>query len=178
MQLHYQNTTLTLYVFFTKSMMNFNTFPIFCWQGNMPMEKVKDRKSELLYVLGRMYSMVCQVKTGYSFLFTFERHEEWRKYCNRQKIDFEFFYGFWFFITLTFWKSVCQCVSVCQSVRRRTWSLNQSTDLVQNRYLASSLKYPEPFFLNENFFRHTMYLKFIGNEFTWCDMKHFFKTRE
>ena len=41
---------------------------------------------------------------------------------------------------------VCVCVSVCLSERRRTYSLNQLTDLVQNRYLGSSCKYFEAFF--------------------------------
>ena len=41
---------------------------------------------------------------------------------------------------------VCVCVCVCLSVRRRSQSLNQSTDLVQIRYLESSYKYLEPFF--------------------------------
>ena len=43
---------------------------------------------------------------------------------------------------MSFRKNVCVCVSVC----RRTHSLNQLTDLVQNRYLWSSRKYLEPFF--------------------------------
>ena len=43
---------------------------------------------------------------------------------------------------------VCVCVCVCLSVRRRSQSLNQSTDLVQIRYLGSSRKYLEPFFFS------------------------------
>ena len=39
-----------------------------------------------------------------------------------------------------------KCVCVCLSVRRRSQSLNQWTDLVQIRYLGSSCKYLEPFF--------------------------------
>ena len=47
---------------------------------------------------------------------------------------------------------VCVCVCVCLSVfvclcdRRRTYSQNQLTDLVQIRYIGSSCKYLEPFF--------------------------------
>ena len=41
---------------------------------------------------------------------------------------------------------VCVCVSVCLSDRCRSQSLNQSTDLVQIRYLGFSCKYLEPFF--------------------------------
>ena len=48
--------------------------------------------------------------------FYFERHKEWRKYCNRQKIRLWFFYDFWFYITPTVWK-VCVCVCVCVCVR-------------------------------------------------------------
>ena len=33
--------------------------------------------------------------------FTLERHQEWRKYCNRQKIRLQFLYDFWFYITPT-----------------------------------------------------------------------------
>ena len=41
---------------------------------------------------------------------------------------------------------VCVCLSVCLFVRRRSQSLNQSTDLVQIRYLGSSCEYLQPFF--------------------------------
>ena len=40
---------------------------------------------------------------------------------------------------------VCVRVCVCLSDRRRPQSLNQSTDLVQIRYVGSSCKYLEPF---------------------------------
>ena len=42
---------------------------------------------------------------------------------------------------------VCLCLCVCLCDRRRTQSLNQLTDLVQIRYIGSSCKYLEPFFL-------------------------------
>ena len=44
--------------------------------------------------------------------------------------------------------SVCVsvCLSVCLSDRRRSKSLNQSTDLDQIRYLGSSCKYLVPVF--------------------------------
>ena len=43
-------------------------------------------------------------------------------------------------------KNLFQKKCLCVSVRRRSQSLNQSTDLVQIRYLGSSSKYLEPFF--------------------------------
>ena len=45
---------------------------------------------------------------------------------------------------------VCVCVCVCLCVRRRAQSLNQSTDLVQIRYIGSSFKYLKPFFFSPN----------------------------
>ena len=43
---------------------------------------------------------------------------------------------------------VCVCVCVCLCDRRRTYSLNQLTDLVQIRYIGPSCKYLEPFFFS------------------------------
>ena len=58
-----------------------------------------------------------------------------------------------------FQKNVCVCMSICLSVRRRSKSLNQSTDLVKIRYLGSSCKYLEPFFL---VFPVTLKLRVVG----------------
>ena len=70
-----------------------------------------------------------------------------------KKFYFDFFYDLWALhhshsLKMCFRKNVCVCVcvSVCLSVRRRSQSLNQSTDLVQILYLGSSCKYLEQFF--------------------------------
>ena len=55
-----------------------------------------------------------------------------------KKFDFDF--------SMCFRKNVCVYACVCLSIRRRSYSLNQSTDLVQSRYVGSSCKNLEFFF--------------------------------